>query len=348
MFFRKGRLKTLTVTVLVAGTLAVIGLLAVRGYFLDSHGEPGRTYRFQVSQGQTLKQVSRNLEAIGLVASASRFEWAGRLFFRDVVVKAGDYGVPAPVSTERLFALLDKGRDRSIRVTIPEGFNAREIFEVLKGSAILNGKDYDEAERRLVSTFAADGWGNIETLEGFLFPDTYFFSVRESEVSILKKMVENFFGKMPADFPNRARTFGVTPYEALILASIVEKETGASRERGLIASVLHNRIRVGMPLQSDPTVIYGIKDFDGNLRKVHLRAPTPYNTYVIPRLPPTPIANPGVDSLLAVIHPETTQYLYFVAKGDGTSHFSKTLREHNGAIRKYQLNRSSDYRSTPN
>jgi UPF0755 protein len=184
-----------------------------------------------------------------------------------------------------------------------------------------------------------------KTLEGFLFPETYKFSKASTEKTILKKMVDTFFQKLPVNYEQLAKKVGLTFYEAIILASIIEKETSVPAERTLIASVFHNRLKQRMRLQTDPTVIYGIKNFDGNLTRKQLRTRTPYNTYINYGLPPTPIANPGLESLMAAVKPANSNYIYFVAKGDGTHAFSVNYQQHKRAVAKFQRRRKRNYRS---
>jgi UPF0755 protein len=176
-----------------------------------------------------------------------------------------------------------------------------------------------------------------ESLEGYLFPDTYYFPRNTPIDRIIQTMLDRFNTVFTPAWADRARGIGLSRHQVVTLASIIEKETGAAGERPLIASVFHNRLARGMRLQSDPTVIYGIEDFDGNLTRAHLETPTPYNTYQVAGLPPGPIASPGRAALEAALFPEETDYLYFVARGDGTHQFSTRLDEHNEAVRRYQL-----------
>jgi len=178
------------------------------------------------------------------------------------------------------------------------------------------------------------------SLEGYLFPDTYFFP-RNTEIErIIQTLLDRFNAVYSPEWTDRSRRVGLTRHEVVTLASIIEKETGVAEERARISSVFHNRLKKGMRLQSDPTVIYGIKNFNGNITREHLNTPTPYNTYQIGGLPPGPIASPGRAALWAVLFPEETDFLYFVARGDGTHQFSKSLAEHNQAVRRYQLGKS--------
>jgi UPF0755 protein len=176
-----------------------------------------------------------------------------------------------------------------------------------------------------------------ETFEGYLFPDTYLFPKDTTSEEIISTMVKRFRSVFKPEWKNRAEALGFSIHQVVTLASIVEKETGVASERPVISSVFHNRLKRKMRLESDPTVIYGIKDFDGNITKKHLAEPTPYNTYVIRGLPPGPIANAGVGAFEAVLFPADTKFLYFVSKKDTTHQFSTNIKDHNRAVRKYQL-----------
>ncbi|MBU1697564.1 MAG: endolytic transglycosylase MltG, partial [Proteobacteria bacterium] len=175
------------------------------------------------------------------------------------------------------------------------------------------------------------------TLEGYLFPDTYFFPKNTDCKTVITTMVEHFNNILTKEWQARAKTMGFSVHDIVTLASIIEKETGDALERPLISSVFHNRLKKNMRLESDPTVIYGIKNFDGNIKKKHLKMKTPYNTYQIIGLPLGPIANPGAKSLAAALNPVHSEYLFFVSKKDTTHQFSKTIQEHNQAVAKYQL-----------
>ncbi len=188
----------------------------------------------------------------------------------------------------------------------------------------------------LMAEFGIEG----ESLEGYLFPDTYQFAKRTPPHEIVRRMVTQFQTVYDESFRKRAAQLGMTLREVVTLASIIEKETGNASERGLISAVFHNRLKKKMRLQSDPTVIFALTDFNGNLTKKDLSAPSPYNTYRFIGLPPGPIANPGKESLYAALYPANVDYLYFVSKNDGTHFFSKNLREHNGAVNKYQRRRA--------
>jgi UPF0755 protein len=221
------------------------------------------------------------------------------------------------------------------RITIPEGYTVRQIVLRLQELGII-----EEQEEFLKLAFSAEFAAGLgiegKSIEGYLFPDTYLLPKGVSPIEIIKTMVGKFKQVYGPDCEHRAVELAMTDRQIVTLASIIEKETGVAEERPLISAVFHNRLKRGIPLCSDPTVIYGIADFDGNLRKKDLEQWTPYNTYLKKGLPPGPIANPGRSSLLAALYPAPVQYLYFVSRNDGSHYFSTTLREHNEAVRRYQ------------
>ncbi|MEJ2039528.1 MAG: endolytic transglycosylase MltG [Desulfosarcinaceae bacterium] len=222
-------------------------------------------------------------------------------------------------------------------VTIPEGYTFKQIASELARLGLADEQAFIDlaSDPATVHDFGLEG----ETMEGYLFPDTYYFPKGLPAKSIMAKMVERFRQQVPREWSQRARQLGLSLYQVITLASIIEKETGDASERPLISSVFHNRLKKHMRLESDPTVIYGIKNFDGNLTRKHLTTRTPYNTYTIRGLPKGPIANPGRDAIRAALYPAQTDFLFFVSKKDSTHHFSKTIEEHNRAVRKYQLRR---------
>jgi UPF0755 protein len=228
-----------------------------------------------------------------------------------------------------------KGRVKLYRITLPEGVNMNEIAAVLEKAGFCEKNNFlDLCQDR--SFIQSLGIKSI-TLEGYLFPDTYFFPKHSPCKKIITAMVEHFKLIFTQAWQDRAAELKLSVHDIVTLASIIEKETGDATERPLIASVFHNRLAKNMRLESDPTVIYGIKDFDGNIKRKHLKTVTPYNTYQIRGLPMGPIANPGAASLAAALYPAQTQYLFFVSKKDTTHKFSRTIQEHNRAVRKYQL-----------
>jgi UPF0755 protein len=287
--------------------------------------------------GTSLSTLYDLLEQRGIVRSSFKFRLYARLNGEARNIKAGEYEFSTALRPGTVLSKLVRGEVLLHQVTFPEGVTRQDIAALLAAQGLAN--------REQVSAMAADAdlakdlGIAAPTLEGYLFPDTYRFARHLPVATILRTMVDRFRQYFGAAQEERARKLGLTRHEVVILASVVEKETGFAPERPLIAGVFLNRLRRGIPLQSDPTIIYGIPDFDGNLTRAHLVTDTPYNTYTRRGLPAGPICNPGAAALDAVLSPATTSYLYFVGKGDGTHHFSATLAEHNAAVARYQLHR---------
>jgi len=252
-------------------------------------------------------------------------------------LKAGEYAVTSGTLPEELLDQFVTGRSIELPITFIEGWTYRDAIRAITERSSFVSELYglsDEviAERLQIPQGHPEGW---------FFPDTYRFPRGSTDVTILTRAYQRMQTVLDEEWADRAPDlFVTTPYEALILASIIEKETGVPSERPAISGVFTRRLREGMRLQTDPTVIYGMgEDYDGNIRKSDLTTPTPYNTYMIDGLPPTPIALPGRAAIHAALHPADDEALYFVARGDGSHHFSATLDEHNCAVRHYQLGR---------
>jgi UPF0755 protein len=249
-------------------------------------------------------------------------------------IKAGSYELTRGITPQGLLDKLARGEEALRALTLVEGWNIRQVRSALARGDQLRPDTRNLSDADLMALLGRPGVHP----EGRFFPDTYTYSKGSSDVAVLKRALRAMDRRLASAWAQRSPQSVVkTPEDALILASIIEKETGKAQDRTLIASVFHNRLRIGMPLQTDPTVIYGMGTaFDGNLRRVDLQTDTPWNTYMRTGLPPTPIAMPGKASLLAAVQPASGKFLYFVAKGDGTSHFSATLDEHNRAVNRYQ------------
>ena len=297
---------------------------------------PQAGYTFDVRPGETLKAVARELETAGVLRDQRALVALARWHGVDRSIKAGNYEVPAGTTLPQLLARLTEGDVTQVGITVVEGTTFDELKRTLVqdsrvAKTVLNLPDA-ELMARLGST--------DKVAEGWFFPDTYYFSTGSTDVALLRRAHDLMRKHLDDAWQRRARDLPLaTPYEALILASIVEKETGRPADRPLVASVFVNRLRLGMRLQTDPTVIYGIRDrFDGNLRKQDLETDTPYNTYTRAGLPPGPIALPSQASLDAVVNPPRTDYLYFVSRGDGSSEFSKNLSDHTRAVARFQKN----------
>ena len=295
--------------------------------------EIGEDQLFVVREGATLKEVAAGLEKAGMVKARFPVIAWGKLHGYDRKIKAGDYSLNGTMTPIEILERLTNGNILNYSVTIPEGFTARQIADLLHERGLCDKAAFLSSVH---DAYVAQEAGlTVADLEGYLYPDTYKFARGISPGSIVRMMVMRFREKMKP-LREKVEASGMTMNEIITLASIVEKETGSAEERPVIASVFLNRLKKGMRLESDPTVIYGIADFNGNLTREDLNRPGPYNTYTEKGLPPGPIANPGIDSIRAVLYPSHTDFLFFVSKNDGTHCFSKTLSEHNRAVRTYQ------------
>ena len=295
---------------------------------------PRVPYAFEVRSGASLGAIARELARDGVLASPVPLIALARARGVDRAIKAGSYELEAGVTLPRLLAQLTQGDVTQTSLTIVEGTTFAGLKRLLQANAKLRNTVLDLPDAELMTRLGAPE----HAPEGWFFPDTYFFAAGSTDLALLARAHRALEGRLAAAW--QARDPGLpfaTPYEALILASIVEKETGRAVDRPLIASALINRLRRSMRLQTDPTVIYGMGErFDGNLRRRDLDNDTPWNTYTRDGLPPTPIALPSQASLDAVFNPPATGYLYFVARGDGSSQFSTNLADHNRAVAKFQ------------
>ncbi|MEW8014697.1 MAG: endolytic transglycosylase MltG [Candidatus Sedimenticola endophacoides] len=297
--------------------------------------EAGLSYTLE--PGTSYDGVVEALRERGVLENPLYMRLLGRLNGRAGRIQAGEYDIPHGTTPETLIALLVSGRVKSYSLTVIEGWTFSQLLELLAGEEAirqtLEGGDPAEIMQRI---------GHPEEHpEGRFLADTYHFPRGTTDLAFLKRAYQAQADLLASEWQRRDPELPLdAPYEALILASIIEKETGVASERARIAGVFVRRLRKGMKLQTDPTVIYGMgKRYNGNIRKRDLLEDTPYNTYVHRGLPPTPIALPGADAIHAALHPSDGKALYFVAKGNGEHHFSATLEEHNRAVRKYQLRR---------
>jgi len=290
---------------------------------------------FEVPTGSGLRATARLLEKAGLEVRPLQFEILARATGRAGAIKAGNYEITAPTSPAELLDKLTRGAVMQADLRIIEGWSFSQLRAALDASPFLRHDTEGLSEAELLERVGA----SERHPEGLFFPDTYLFARGSSDVAVLRRAYHAMQRHLAEEWAQRAADVPFkTPYEALVMASIVEKETGRAQERDQIAGVLVNRLRIGMALQADPTVIYGLgREFDGNLKRAHLNADGPYNTYTRPGLPPTPIALPGLASLRAALRPAQTKALYYVSRGDGSSQFSRNLEEHNRAVSKYQL-----------
>ena len=326
---RRGGLLLTAIALLGAGAAAIALHRAL------SPADPAAgTIVFTVAPGQPLGAIARQLERDGLVRSATAVEWIARLEGLDGSLRAGEYALSAAQTPGAILTHLASGQTVSYPVVLPEGFTAAQIGARLASAGLVDEAAFAQAVRdpELIASLGIQA----QSLEGYLFPETYLLSKGLPAGELVRILVQPFLAVWREIEPLAAAQ-GLSQHEVVTLASIVEKETGVAEERPQVAAVFRNRLLRRMRLESDPTVIYGIPEFDGNLRRKDLEdAGNRYNTYRIAALPPGPIASPGAASLRAVVTPAKSKHLYFVARNDGTHAFSNTFREHARAVERYQ------------
>ena len=333
---------------LIVGAIT-FGILYVNGQASSPLSIP-QPQLYTVEKGSNGYKVVRDLRARELIDSP---ELATKLWLKffaaNTHVKSGTYRLTPGLSLREVFGILSRGEEHYFAVSLVEGLTLKEWLVTLKAQTeLINDVSLDQVEETINISSSVNEekapmlWlSEASSAEGLFLADTYFFTANTAASSILKRAHKAMLDYVETQWQQRQEDLPLnSPYDALILASIIEKETAVSAERTKIAGVFVNRLRKNMRLQTDPTVIYGIGDtYDGNITRKHLRTPTPYNTYTIKGLPPTPIAMAGKDAIWAALNPMETDALYFVARGDGSHEFSSSLAAHNAAVRKYQLNR---------
>ncbi len=290
---------------------------------------------FSIQPGSGLRSSARQIQDAGVAMPPWQFELLGRVMGKAAMIKAGSYEVSRGVTPWRLLAQITQGDYQLSEIVFIEGWTFIQLRAALDANPALRHDSAGLGDEQLMARIGAPATHP----EGWFFPDTYLFAKGSSDLEILKRATRMMEKQLQAAWAQRSADAALkTPLEALVLASIIEKETGRADERPRIGMVFNNRLRIGMMLQTDPTVIYGLgEEFKGNLKKEHLLRDGPFNTYTRAGLPPRPIAMPGMGSLLAAVNPAKGGELYFVARGDGSSQFSRTLAEHNRAVQKYQL-----------
>ena len=288
-----------------------------------------------IQRGMPVKKIAEILEKEGVITSAFSFQIMIRILDKAQDIKAAEYQLFTDMKPQEVLNVLISGRPYLRRVLVPEGSNMEQIAQAFENSLITSKDEFLQAahDTQLLQSFNIPA----NSAEGYLFPDSYDFPRRTPGVEVVKKMLQNFSAHYDPAWDEQGKKFNLSHHQIVTLASIIEKETGVDSERLMISAVFHNRLKQKMKLQSDPTVIYGIINFDGNLTKENLRAPTPYNTYINYGLPPGPIARPGKDSLFAAINPANVPFLFFVSKNDGTHIFSTTYKEHRKQVKKFQM-----------
>ena len=295
---------------------------------------------FEVSSGESLSQVAHKLYKKKLITGIAKFKIVARMAGVSTKMKAGEYELHTQMSPTQILQVLSSGKSFEHPITLQEGINIYGIAEVFQRKGF--GKKSEFLSLCKDKQFINELLGrDVDSLEGYLFPETYFLTKKVGARSFIEMMVKRF--KSVYEMINKSVSIQMPIHEHVILASLIEKETGAPEERPTISSVFHNRLKRKMKLQSDPTILYGILEQTGvmprNIRKRDITAYTKYNTYAVRAFPHGPIANPGQKALEAAVNPDSTDYLYFVSRNNGTHVFSKNLKEHNDAVRKWQLHR---------
>jgi UPF0755 protein len=308
-------------------------------------GEAG--LRYEIKPGGTLTHVAKDLQRRGIIENSSYLVWLAKFDGTANDIKAGEYRFNEGITPERLLEQIVNGETLQYSITIVEGWNFRQLMDAVHSNEYLLHTLSDYSDEEIMAHIGHPG----EHPEGRFLPDTYHFPRLTTDVAFLQRAYDAMQALLAKQWPDRAIDVEYkTPYEALILASIVEKETSLPSERKQIAGVFNRRLQKRMRLQTDPTVIYGLgRAYDGNIRRRDLRKDNPYNTYLHSGLPPTPIAMPGRDAVLAALNPAPGEDLYFVARGDGSHQFSATLEQHNAAVVEFQLGgRARPFSSLPN
>lgn len=328
--------------VFFAGLLFLIMVFLSMGFglfFISPAKKGGSKQVVILKEGFSVEEVARELEKREIIRSRISFKLWARMTGVSKKIKAGEYLLSPDMPPVKILDILKKGAVITHAVTIPEGYTKKQISQLLEKENLANKDEFLSLTENasLLKRYGISG----RSLEGYLYPDTYRFARGVHVSSIIEAMVKRFL-RVVGPLKSRADEMEMDLKEVIILASMVEKETGRSEERPMVASVFLNRLKRGMCLASDPTVIYGMDRFNGNLTRKDLETSTPYNTYIIQGLPAGPIGNPGLEAIKAVLYPAETDFLYFVSKNDGSHHFSRTLSEHNRAVQVYQKGRGGE------
>jgi len=306
--------------------------------YLDNPTNMGtKPFEVRIERGMSVREVAEVLRSQGVIKNPSDFALICRLL--DATIQAGEYRILPQLRPRELVQAFEPKNLALRRVTIPEGSTLRDIAGIVESALGINASGF--LKICIEDSFAANLGVQADSLEGYLFPETYHFEPGTRASKVVERMVKEFFEVVGPGHKERILELDTTLHKIVTIASMVEKETALDEERPQIAAVIWNRLSRNMPLQIDPTVIYGLKDFDGNLTREHLKTDTRYNTYTRRGLPPGPICSPSKESLLAALYPKDVDYLYFVSTNNGYHKFSSTMQEHNKAVRLYQKRRRS-------
>lgn len=330
----KGRRRAVVISVCAGAGLLLLVLIEAGRFLLLPPSSTARDITIEVADGASLRTVSQQLADAGLITRGTYFVWLGRVVGAQRTIQAGDYALRTTMRPMEVMKRLTSGAVVQTGVTIPEGYTIREIAQELEMQKLMPAQAFLSAAAD--PALRVDAEIRAPSLEGYLFPSTYYVTRRTTPMELVQRMLRQFQESTRHLDWSRAAERKLTRHQIVTLASIIEKETSRDDERALVAAVFANRLQRRMPLQSDPTVIYALPDFEGNLHHRDLAVKSPYNTYRVAGLPPGPIANPGLASLEAALHPAEANYLYFVSRNDGTHFFSSTLAEHQKAVARYQ------------
>ncbi len=312
----------------------VLGIWHVYFYFSPNSDDPA--VRIVLVEPGSFKKTVDQLSKEGLIAKPDMFYRIGRVLGIGKKVRVGEYEFRLDMTPAQIYSIITSGKSVLHPVKIPEGYNLEQIAEELASQGLVEPLEFVKLAQDAHMVRLMDV--PSPSLEGYLFPDTYSFTKFTGDRVIIKTMVDRFKTVYNTEVKEKAQSMGMSMHDVVTLASIIEKETGAAQERPMISSVFHNRLRQNMPLQSDPTVIYGKVGDKKNITRLDLTTPSPYNTYTRRGLPVGPISNPGRESLLAAVSPAKTNYLYFVSKNEGFHFFSSTFKDHNAAVTRFQKN----------
>lgn len=318
--------------------LMVVGIVLVWGamhyHIIQKKVVVLESTTLEINKGDTLPVVIKNLRAQNININPFWFKLFAHQHHLDRILKAGEYVLPKGLTAADILALLVEGKTRQYSITFPEGWGFKQMFKAIKDNPNLKHSLSDAELKDVMKRIGSDE----SHPEGLFFPDTYFFEKNDSDVELLKRAHDKMQSLLDAEWQQRDQDVPLaSPYQALIMASIIEKETAAPEERKQISGVFARRLKKGMLLQTDPTVIYGMgEDYHGDIRREDLREPTAYNTYVNKGLPPTPIALPGKEAIVAALHPAAGDALFFVSRGNGHHVFSATLEQHERHVDRYQ------------
>ncbi|MDB5039098.1 MAG: Endolytic murein transglycosylase [Bacteriovoracaceae bacterium] len=327
------KIKRRAVTALIAmafvGSVFLFALSLLRPPESDSR----RFLSFSVEQGESYKSVSLRLKSEGLIRFEPFFYYVGRASGKSASLKAGEYELNTEMSAWEILSVITGSHVKLYRVTLREGINMFQVAQTLEDLGLVDKMQF--LESCWDSQFLEELHIPSPTVEGYLFPETYYIPRGSSPRAIIRIFVDMFWNRVPQSYIDEAKTGNLSFHEAVIMASMIEKETGLVGEMAIISSAFYNRIDRRMKLQSDPTAVYDILPLGGRVLRDHLFRKTAFNTYSIEGLPLTPISNPGILAIYAALHPQRTDYLYFVSRRDGSHHFSATFEEHKEAIEKY-------------